>query len=125
LADGAGDIGEGVGHVDERRQDFSKATPNPPKSSQARPSLTKLLQEKKLGFAWICLAEMSLFNSLRRLQGVFFFFGRLSRIKTMSLAYNAPARLFPASGVVAEGGGAIIFITLPRISVFRKNLSTF
>src|SRR5277367_3528678 len=59
LAGGAGDIGEGVGRGGEGRQDFSKATPNPSKSSQASPSLAKLLQEKKLGFAWFCLAEMS------------------------------------------------------------------
>jgi hypothetical protein len=97
---------------------------NPAKPAQAP---AKFFQEKELGFAWISLSEMSLFKGLRRPPRHFFFFGRLRRIKAITLAYNACARLLPASGAVIGGGGAIAVMAkgIAWISIFRKDLSLF
>jgi hypothetical protein len=44
----------------------SKSTPNFAKSGKARPNPGQENQRKRLGFPWILLAEMSLFNGLQR-----------------------------------------------------------
>jgi hypothetical protein len=44
----------------------SKPEPNLAKSSQARPRNSKEYQRKRLGFPWILLAGLDLFNGLQR-----------------------------------------------------------
>jgi hypothetical protein len=45
---------------------FSKPIPNLSKSSQALAKPNKMDQRKRLGFAWILLSELGLFNGLQR-----------------------------------------------------------
>jgi hypothetical protein len=49
----------------ERRIGFLKPTQSFSKSCQASPSLSQITPRKKLGFPWIGLSGMSLFNGLR------------------------------------------------------------
>jgi hypothetical protein len=55
--------------------------------------------------------------------GISFFSGRLRRIKAITQAYNACARLLPASGAVIGGGGAIAVMAkgIAWISIFRND----
>jgi len=48
---------------------FSKPIPNLSKSSQAPAKPNKMDQRKRLGFAWILLSELGLFNGLQRPPG--------------------------------------------------------